>query len=225
METLGKILLAFIFAFAIYVIVCIGYEYLRAVWFKRDATRKREQHFRSLPAVIILVFFSTFSRSQTVGQMIVSGGLMYVSGYADGVAETVQFNYNGYTKRHPNTNPTWSNPDISWRNKWKDGNPEKGPAFTGSTHIFVGLTDLYHLGNTIRNTAATTSIIVYGIPQFRQQENDWWKKNWSQWIRVGKERDNKNRKPALAYIAEFGFLTACRGAGFTTSYNWVYGGN
>lgn len=193
--------------------------------FKRRANQKRAEHFRNMPLIILLCAFSSIAQGQTVGQMIVSGGLMYVSGYADGVSETVQFNYSGYTKRHPNTDPSWSNPDISWRNKWKDGNPSKGPAFTGSTTIFVGFTDLYHLGNAIRNTATTTSMVVYGIPQFRQQENDWWKKNWAQWMRTGKSKKSLDRKPPLAYVFEFGFLTACRGVGFTTSYNWVYNGN
>ena len=205
--------------------MAIVYDYIRSLRFNRTHMRKREQHFRNLPIIIAILLLGTFAQAQTVGQMIVSGGFMYVGGYADGVGETLQFNYKGYTKKHPNTDASWSNPDISWKNKWADGNPSKGPAFLGSTSIFVGFTDLYHLTHTVRNTAYTTSMVIYGIPQFRKQENDWWKKGWSQWMRVGKERDNKDRKPALAYIAEFGFLTACRGAGFTTSYNWVYNGN
>ncbi len=225
METLGKFFLAAILLFAILAVIGIWYEYLRAYFFRQDLQRKRERHFRNLHLIIAILLVGSFAQAQTIGQMIVSGGFMYVSGYADGVAETVQFNYKGYTKRHPNTDPQWSNPDVSWRNKWKDGNPAKGPAFPGSTHIFVGTTDLYHFANTIRNTTATTSMIIYGIPQFKKQEDNWWQKGWTDWMRVGRARDNKDIKPALAYIFEFGFLTACRGAGFTTSYNWVYGGN
>jgi hypothetical protein len=168
----------------------------------------------------VLLFFallvSAQLNAQTFGQMAISGGLMYASGYFDGVAETTQFNYRGYVERHPNTNPQWSNPQLSWRNKWKNGDHTQGPAFWGSTHLFVGTTDLYHLMNTCRNATATGSAVMYAAPQFRYRSNDWW-----QIV----SRPLLKKKPIWAYAAEFTFLTACRGAGFTTSYNWVYGGN
>lgn len=40
--------------------------------------------------------------------------------------------------------PFWD-PDVSWKNKWKNGNHEEGPRFLGSTTIFVALTDGWHL--------------------------------------------------------------------------------
>ena len=40
---------------------------------------------------------------------------------------------------------TWLKPALSWRNKWKNGDPSKGPKFFGSTTFLVFLTDFWHL--------------------------------------------------------------------------------
>lgn len=37
------------------------------------------------------------------------------------------------------------NKSVSWRRKWKDGNPDKGEAFLGSSTVFVMFTDGWHL--------------------------------------------------------------------------------
>jgi len=42
-------------------------------------------------------------------------------------------------------NQTWLKPALSWRNKWKDGDPLNGPKFFGSTTFLVFLTDFWHL--------------------------------------------------------------------------------
>lgn len=224
MQTIGQLFIIILGLFLGLMLYYLIPEAIRQV--RREIRQaRRENHFRNYVIIILLIMAGATAQAQTVGQMLVAGGLMYTSGYADGVAETLQFNYSGYRERHPNTDPTWSNPDISWRNKWKHGNPDNGPAFWGSTHILVGTTDAYHLANTIRNTSATASFIVYGLPQYTQQEGHWWQKTWAQWIDGKRAKADPCRKPFLAYVAEFGFLTACRGAGFTTSYNWVYGGN
>jgi hypothetical protein len=171
---------------------------------------------KSMVFSLLLIFSSAAAAAQTFGQMAVSGALMGASGYFDGVAETTQFNYRGYQKIHPNTDPLWSDPKISWRNKWKNGDPNQGPAFLGSTSFLVGTTDLYHLMNTCRNASATGSAVVYALPQFRTRDNDWWQVVTKQKL---------ERKPIWAYAAEFAWLTAWRGAGFTASYNWIYKGN
>jgi hypothetical protein len=37
------------------------------------------------------------------------------------------------------------NPVVSWRNKWKNGDPRQGERFLGSSTVFVFLTDAWHL--------------------------------------------------------------------------------
>lgn len=41
-------------------------------------------------------------------------------------------------------NESWWNPSKSWRNKYKDKNPKRGPAFFGSTTFLSFLTDAWH---------------------------------------------------------------------------------
>ena len=42
-------------------------------------------------------------------------------------------------------NQTWFKPSLSWRNKWRNGDPSQGPKFFGSTTFLVFLTDFWHL--------------------------------------------------------------------------------
>lgn len=221
METIGKLFLGAILVGTILLIIGLWAPYVKA-YFRRT---RRERYMRNLP-IILLIAVAIPAGSQTIGQLVVSGAFMYAGGYADGVAETLEFNYKSYHDRHPKTDPQWSNPDISWRNKWRNGSPSQGPAFPGSTTIFVGTTDLYHAMHSVRNLATTTSLVIYGIPQFRKQEGNWWQKRWTNWMRTSRlEKEDHDRKPVLAYVFEAGFLTGCRSVGRATSYNWIYNGN
>lgn len=40
---------------------------------------------------------------------------------------------------------SWWNPSESWKNKWKNGDPNQGEKFLGSSTIFVSFTDGWHL--------------------------------------------------------------------------------
>lgn len=44
-----------------------------------------------------------------------------------------------------NKNPLFWNYKISWKNKWKNGDPTQGEKFWGSSTIFVSFTDAWHL--------------------------------------------------------------------------------
>lgn len=57
-----------------------------------------------------------------------------------------------------NMNPNFWNPSISWRNKYKDNDERKGPAFLGSTTFLVFTTDAWHLFQFLSN-----SFIILGI--------------------------------------------------------------
>lgn len=154
--------------------------------------------------------------AQTPTQMLVSGGLMAVSGYAEGVRETLNYHYVDFKRVHPDANDQFWNPDQSWTNKYRNGDPSQGPAFWQSEHLLVGLTDGLHAMGTVRNTTATLSAVTYC---WRTSGKDWWQ--YTPWLRT-KMKIDKYEKPLLAYVAEFGWLTGCRGAGFTISYQWTY---
>jgi hypothetical protein len=42
----------------------------------------------------------------------------------------------------------WLDPQLSWKNKWKHGDPNQGPAFPLSTTTLVGVTDGWHFFKT-----------------------------------------------------------------------------
>jgi len=63
-------------------------------------------------------------------------------------------------------NGAYWNKDTSWRNKWKYGQPKNGPAFPGSTTIFVWITDGWHFFQMIFHTCWQLAIAI--------QFEHWW---------------------------------------------------
>lgn len=65
-----------------------------------------------------------------------------LSAVCKSIKDTLQFHF--YNSIFDKCNHQFWNPDVSWKNKYKDG--EIGvPKFWGSTTIFVWLTDAWHL--------------------------------------------------------------------------------
>ncbi|MCB0553436.1 MAG: hypothetical protein KDD02_07780 [Phaeodactylibacter sp.] len=81
--------------------------------------------------------------------------LWAISGAANGVTDTLQFHYS--TSIFRKLNPLFWDPKLSWRNKYRDGDPEKGARFPGSTTWLVWTTDALHLFDTISRKAAQLS--------------------------------------------------------------------
>ena len=67
---------------------------------------------------------------------------LFLAGVFDGVRDTLAFHY--HRTRLPKDSLFW-NPKHSWRNKYKNGDPDAGPRFPGSITVFVWLTDAWHL--------------------------------------------------------------------------------
>jgi hypothetical protein len=67
-----------------------------------------------------------------------------LSGVAKGYMDKVRFHYHK-VQWQPSIFWNAGDPDMSWLNKYKDRDVSKGPAFTGSTTVFVFLTDGWHL--------------------------------------------------------------------------------
>jgi len=156
--------------------------------------------------------------------MGLTGVTTYVAGWNDGRAELLKFHYNEYLEKHPNTNQSWSNPNVSWVNKWakdENGNVIVGKErFPLSSTLLVFTTDKYHMHRTIRNTAYTASIAIYAVPILNKCNNDYWRKSYMQWLpRFKFEKNKPNRKPLSSYALDVVFITTCRGAGFTHGYN------
>lgn len=80
------------------------------------------------------------------------------AGWCEGENEILTHDYWNYLEKWPNTNQQYTNPKLSTKNKYKDRDPNKGPAFFLSTTLLVGVTDLYHRNKTARNVGMATAL-------------------------------------------------------------------
>lgn len=118
--------------------------------------------------------------------------MLFVAGAADGLSQDLLFHYPEFIRSTGATNEQYWNPELSWRNKYKDGDPENGAKFFGSTTFLVGLTDGYHASRSLRDTMIILSIAT-----------------------SPKETAPKDIvKKAIVY-------TVCYGSGFTLVYDYL----
>ena len=75
-----------------------------------------------------------------------------ISGFSESIMDKLQFHYYDSIFNKLKNKLFW-NPEISWKNKYKNGNPEEGEKFRFSSSLFVGLTDGWHLFKLIKNTS------------------------------------------------------------------------
>ncbi len=125
------------------------------------------------------------------GNKLLTGGLLFTSGAAKGFNEALQFNYGGFENIFPKANDQWFYPTLSFRNKYKDGDPAKGAKFPLSTSVLVMFTDQYHLNNFIQRAALTAALV----------------------IKIG-----ERKKPLRHYLFDALYYTACYQAGFHAIY-------
>jgi hypothetical protein len=56
----------------------------------------------------------------------------------------------------------WANPEVSYKNKWKNhSNSEDGEKFSGSSTIFVWVTDLWHFAQSFMITFFVLGVLFY----------------------------------------------------------------
>jgi hypothetical protein len=55
----------------------------------------------------------------------------------------------------------WIDPALSWRNKWKNGDPAQGERFFGSSTIFVCVTDFWHFCEFLMMLSICCAIVFY----------------------------------------------------------------
>jgi len=78
--------------------------------------------------------------------------------------DTLQFHY-GNSCFSKLKKQNWWNPSISWKNKYKNNNPDEGSKFFGSTTIFVWTTDAWHFFQMIFLSTFFLGIVFYS-PMF-----------------------------------------------------------
>jgi len=86
--------------------------------------------------------------------------LIVFAGIANAIMDVLKTRYNSSIfATWPNQ--TWLKPSLSWRNKWKDNVPTKGPKFFGSTTFLVWLTDFWHLAKFLMLLAISFGVVLY----------------------------------------------------------------
>ncbi len=86
--------------------------------------------------------------------------LILLSGICKGIQDQTMFHWGlSWTKY---LKGLFWNPLISWKNKYKNGDPKQGPKFWGSTTFLVAITDAWHLfGGISRIIDRTIVVVVY----------------------------------------------------------------
>lgn len=82
----------------------------------------------------------------------------FFAGFCEGNREILRHDYEAFKRVWPNANDDFWNPGISWKNKWRDGDPSKGEAFFGSTSFLVPFTDGLHLTGSGRTLGWMTTV-------------------------------------------------------------------
>jgi hypothetical protein len=87
--------------------------------------------------------------------------LILASGFSEGAMDTLQFHFDRSV--FSKMNILFWNPTISWKNKYKEGDPNKGEKFLFSTTFLVSLTDGWHCMKLIRNITLFISLSFIGF--------------------------------------------------------------
>jgi hypothetical protein len=80
------------------------------------------------------------------------------------MTQVIAFHPDRFFAAHPNANRQFWDNNISWRNKYKNGDPQQGPAFFGSTTFLAPVTDGYHL---MRATSRYSAVVGISIPLYK----------------------------------------------------------
>lgn len=144
------------------------------------------------------------AQSRELKRRLIGGAAMFASGMIDGTVESISWHYeNGFKPAMPNANDQFWNPAVSWRNKYKNGDPAQGERFPGSTTMFASTTDAYHLLRTSKRTIDGVTLAWYINEECTQ-----------------KNRTRKQR--IVSMVKDFAILTAVRCVGFHLTYTYMF---
>ena len=86
-----------------------------------------------------------------------------LAGISEGVMDTIQFHYSTSIFFHFKKQLFWD-PEISWKNKYKNGDPKQGAKFPFSITLLVGLTDAWHFFKLLRNLFIFIGVLFLALP-------------------------------------------------------------
>lgn len=125
--------------------------------------------------------------------LIIPALCLLLTGACKGVMDTLQFHYSSTSVSSWQPEQFW-NPMLSWKNKYKGGDPANGPKFPGSITMFVFLTDGWHLMQFFYLRLMVLSLV---LSAFTRKRRAWY------------------------YILDFLLLTAAYLAGFHLLYTII----
>ena len=86
--------------------------------------------------------------------------LTFFAGMCDGTAEASYYHFDKMDHKYGDLNDQFWNGKISHQNKYKNFDPQQGPAYFGSTTFLVWTTDSYHLSRMGRNLSISTAVAI-----------------------------------------------------------------
>ena len=96
--------------------------------------------------------------------------LMFGAGFFEGQNELIRHDYAAFKNIWPGARDQWWDPEISWKNKYKNFDQTQGPRHWGSTSVLVFTTDGYHATQMAKRTCFFTAIAI----------GNWPANNWKQ---------------------------------------------
>ena len=87
---------------------------------------------------------------------------MALAGICNACMDTIRYHWTTSIFFSLNTKyQQWFRPTLSWRNKWKNGDPNEGERFLGSSTVFVWLTDFRHFAKLLMLLFISLAIVFY----------------------------------------------------------------
>ncbi len=120
-----------------------------------------------MKALLIVFLISTQCLAQRYQPRYASFVLSAVSGASWGIHETSVHHANRFPESW--NKQFWDN-NLSWRNKYQDGNKNLGPKYWGSTTFLAWTTDSKHLFGTIHRA----SLFAAGLTITIGEKRKWW---------------------------------------------------
>jgi hypothetical protein len=86
--------------------------------------------------------------------------LLFIAALSNSVMDVISFKFDISIFSHLKKWENWFNPSQSWKNKYKNKNPQNGAAFFGSTTFLVWITDAWHFFKMIMLSCFSIAIIL-----------------------------------------------------------------
>jgi hypothetical protein len=174
----------------------------------------RTTTIKFLMLILLVALTITTKAQKKLKHYLIAGSSCLVSGMLDGTVESISYHYdNGFKPRFKHINDQFWNPALSWKNKYKNGDPTQGPQFAGSTTMFCYTTDAYHLLRTTKRTLDGFTLVYFMDQSCKNKVNAE--------MTSFEKRQFKKKKWKNA-VKDFAILTTIRCIGFHLTYSVAF---